>query len=162
MKKLFIFLLAATVAVLTVSSCGVAGMTAADKAQIEQTVQDQLAAKDYTVLIQLMIPPVGASRAVSNYSVKVSGDTLVSYLPYIGQAYNLPYGGGKGLDFTATIGHYHDQVLQDGNHNIIINLSNGEDVFVYNLNISPSGSAFLSVSSRNRQTISYTGEMYVP
>ena len=162
MKKLLIFLLAATFAVIAVSACGAAGMTAADKAQIEQTVQDQLTAKDYTVLIQLMIPPVGASRAVSNYSVKVSGDTLVSYLPYIGRAYNLPYGGGKGLDFTAKIGHYHDQVLQDGNHNIIINLSNGEDIFVYNLNVSPSGSAFLTVSSRNRQTISYTGELYVP
>ena len=136
--------------------------SAAVEAKIEQSVQDNLTAKDFTVLIQLMMPPVGASRAVSNYSVQVKGDTLVSYLPYMGQAYNLPYGGGKGLDFTAKIGHYHDQVLQDGNHNVIINLFNGEDVFVYNFNISPSGSAFLTVSSRNRQTISYTGEMYLP
>lgn len=162
MKKLLLYLCAAVVAVVAVSACGAARMTAAEKAQIEQTVQENLTAKDYTVLIQLMMPPIGASRAVSNYSVQVKGDTLVSYLPYIGQAYNLPYGGGKGLDFTAKIGHYHDQVLQDGNHNIIINLFNGEDVFVYNFNISPNGSAFLTVSSRNRQTISYTGEMYLP
>ena len=162
MKKIIFLLFSAVIAVMTVSSCGAAKMTAADKAQIEQSVQDNLSAKDYTILVQLMIPPIGAARAVSNYSVQVSGDTLVSYLPYLGRAYNLPYGGGKGLDFTAKIGHYHEQILQDGNHNIIINLSNGEDVFVYNFNISPSGSAFLTVSSRNRQTISYTGEMYLP
>lgn len=162
MKKFIYCLFAAVVAAIFVSACGVARMTAEDKAKIEQTVIDNLTEKDYTILIQLMMPPIGASRAVSNYSVQVKGDTLVSYLPYVGQAYNLPYGGGKGLDFTAKIGHYHDQVLQDGNHNVIINLFNGEDVFVYNLNISPSGSAFLTVSSRNRQTISYTGEMYLP
>ena len=162
MKKLIVYLSVALIAVFAVSACGLARMTAEDKAKIEQSVQDNLTAKDFTVLIQLMMPPVGASRAVSNYSVQVKGDTLVSYLPYMGQAYNLPYGGGKGLDFTAKISHYHDQVLQDGNHNVIVNLFNGEDVFVYNFNISPSGSAFLTVSSRNRQTISYTGEMYLP
>ena len=161
MKKLFLFMIAAAVAVVTVSACG-AAMTAADKAALEQAVQDNLANKDYTILIQLMIPSAGPTRAVSNYSIKVSGDTLVSYLPFIGRAYNLPYGGGKGLDFTARINDYHDITNAGGGHDIVINVANDEDVFVYTLNVSASGSAFLSVSSRNRERISYTGEMYLP
>lgn len=154
-------MIAAAVAVVTVSACG-AAMTAADKAALEQAVQDNLANKDYTILIQLMIPSAGPTRAVSNYSIKVSGDTLVSYLPFIGRAYNLPYGGGKGLDFTARINDYHDITNAGGGHDIVINVANDEDVFFYTLNVSASGSAFLSVSSRNRERISYTGEMYLP
>lgn len=161
MKKLFLFMIAAAVAVVTVSACG-AAMTAADKAALEKSIQDNLANKDYTILIQLMIPSVGPTRAVSNYSIKVSGDTLVSYLPFIGRAYNLPYGGGKGLDFTAKINEYHDIVNAGGGHDIIINVANDEDVYFYTLNVSASGSAFLAVSSRNRERISYTGEMYLP
>ena len=137
-------------------------MTTADRAAIEQMVQDNLSNRDYTVLIQLMIPSVGPTRAVSNYSIIVSGDTLVSYLPFIGRAYNLPYGGGKGLDFTAKINEYHDIVNSGGGHDIVINVANDEDVFFYTLNVSASGSAFLSVSSRNRERISYTGELYLP
>ena len=161
MKKLFLFMIAAAVTVMTVSACG-AAMTSADKASLEKAVQDNLSNKDYTILIQLMIPSVGPARAVSNYSIKVSGDTLVSYLPFIGRAFNLPYGGGKGLDFTAKINEYHDIVNAGGGHDIVINVANDEDVFFYTLNVSASGSAFLSVSSRNRERISYTGEMYLP
>jgi len=161
MKKLFLFMTAVAVAMVTVSACG-AAMTTADRAALEQTVQENLANKDYTVLIQLMIPSMGPTRAVSNYSIKVSGDTLVSYLPFIGRAYNLPYGGGKGLDFTAKISEYHDIANAGGGHDIVINVANDEDVFIYTLNISASGSAFLSVASRNRERISYTGEMYLP
>lgn len=162
MKKFIIYLFAAVVAVVTVSACGAARMTTAEKAQIEQAVEDNLAAKDYTILIQLMIPARGSSRAVSNYSVRVSGDTLVSYLPYFGEARNLPYGGGKGLDFTARIGQYRDIPTADGGHEVNIRLSNDEDVFQYTILVSRSGSAFVTVSSRNRETISYTGEMYLP
>jgi hypothetical protein len=161
MKKLLLFFLAAAVAVVTVSACG-AAMTAADKANIEQSVQENLANKDYTIYIQLMIPSAGPTRAVSNYSIKVAGDTLVSYLPFIGRAYNLPYGGGKGLDFTAKINEYHDVANAGGGHDIFINVANDEDVYFYSINVTTNGSAFISVSSRNRERISYTGEMLLP
>jgi hypothetical protein len=109
-----------------------------------------------------MIPSAGPTRAVSNYSIKVSGDTLVSYLPFIGRAYNVPYGGGKGLDFTAKINEYHDIANAGGGHDIVINVANEEDVYFYTINVTTNGSAFISVSSRNRERISYTGEMYLP
>lgn len=161
MKKLLLFFLTTAIAAATLSACG-AALTAADQAKIEQTVQKNLADKDYTILIQLMIPSAGPTRAVSNYSIKVSGDTLVSYLPFIGRAFNLPYGGGKGLDFTAKINEYHDITNAGGGHDVVINVANDEDVFFYTINVSANGSAFISVSSRNRERISYTGEMYLP
>lgn len=162
MKRFIFFLLAGIAAVFTVSACGAARMTTADAAAIEKAVQDNLANKDYSIYIQLMIPTMGPTRAVSNYSVRVSGDTLVSYLPYIGRAYNLPYGGGKGLDFTAKINDYHDLAAPGGGHDIMISVANDEDVFFYTINITANGSAFISVSSRNRERISYTGEMFLP
>lgn len=162
MKNFLLSLAVAIAAVAIVSGCGAARMTTAEKALVEQTVFQQLDAKDYTVLIQFMIPSAGPSRAVTNYSVKVSGDTLVSYLPYFGRAYNLPYGGGKGLDFTAPISAYQDLLRTDGSHEILIRCSNDEDSFLYAIDIYGNGNAFLTVSSRNRETISYSGELDLP
>lgn len=159
MKRFIFFLLAGIAAVITVSACGAANRATEDD---EALVQQKLADKDYSIYIQLMIPTMGPARAVSNYSVQVKGDTLVSYLPYFGRAFNLPYGGGKGLDFTAKINTYHDIATNGGGHDIAIGVANDEDVFFYTINITANGSAFISVSSRNREKISYTGEMYLP
>jgi len=158
MKK-FIYCLLTVAAFLSVSACGAANRATEDD---EALVQEKLSNKDYTILIQLMVPSMGPARAVSNYSVQVKGDTLISYLPYFGRAYNLPYGGGKGLDFTAKINTYHDIANAGGGHDIAIGVANEEDVFFYSINVSTSGSAFISVSSRNREKISYTGEVYLP
>ena len=44
----------------------------------------------------------GRSRALtSDYSIEIRNDSVFSYLPYFGVAYNVPYGGGKGLIFNA-------------------------------------------------------------
>lgn len=159
MKRLILYCLIAVSAALAVSGCGVAGKTSAEDALYAESVQKALAGKDYTVAIQFMIPSVGASRNVSNYSIKVNGDTFVSYLPYQGRAYNLPYGGGQGFDFTAEIDEYQDVVQKNGNHEITIRLHNDEDTFVYLLSVSPDGNAYLKVTSRNRENISYSGQL---
>lgn len=55
-----------------------------------------------------MIPLRGGGKSVSTYYIKVSADSLDSYLPYFGQARHIPYGGGKGLNFQEKIDTYSD------------------------------------------------------
>ena len=107
-----------------------------------------------------MHPMKGPSKAVSyGYSVEVRNDSLISYLPYFGRAYNVPYGGGKGLNFSAPIESYREGVGKNGKRHIEIGLTNDEDTYLYVLDVFDNGSSSVSVSARQREQISYTGDM---
>ena len=102
----------------------------------------------------------GASRSVSyGYSVTVKNDSLFSYLPYFGRAYDVPYGGGKGLSFDAPIGHYHEIQSNNGSRQIDIELKNEEDNYTYHITVFDNGSSSIDVQARKRERISYNGEI---
>ena len=69
----------------------------AQKARTEQTVKEALEARRYRIEVNYMTPMRGRSRALTdNYSLTIHGDSVLSYLPYVGEAYSAPYGGGEG------------------------------------------------------------------
>ena len=77
-----------------------------------------------------MLPMKGRSRSLtSNYSVEVRNDSVFSYLPYFGEAYNIPYGGGKGLIFNAPISQYQTKHLKKGKVQINFKVNNEEDKY---------------------------------
>lgn len=77
------------------------------KAQTERSVREALNAGQYKIKVDYMQPMRGRSRALtSDYSIEIRNDSVFSYLPYFGVAYNVPYGGGKGLIFNAPLTEY--------------------------------------------------------
>lgn len=135
-------------------------MTAAEKAAKAQAVEKALASRHYVVDVRVMYPRRGSAVHVSsNYSLEVRGDTLVSYLPYIGRAYSIPYGGGKGLNFTAPISGYEYSKDKAGRMRIRIVTNNDEDVIEYVLELFDNGQASIDFQSRERESISYSGEL---
>ena len=94
-----------------------------------------------------------------HYSVKVKDGVLYSHLPYIGQAWRVPYGGGHALNFDAPILNYTvSQARKDG-YEIRIYVKTDEDEHLYLLTVFENGRASLDVQSGNRDRISYTGQM---
>lgn len=131
-------------------------------AKIAQSVEKALAERRYTVSINTVYPRSGRVVNVSpDYSLEVKGDTLVSYLPYFGRAYNVPYGGGKGYNFTAPITDYQATKNRKGNTRITFRTYNEEDVITFMLDIFPNGNATIDVTAREREPISYSGQMEV-
>ena len=127
-------------------------------AKVAQAVENVLSERSYTVTISMMYPRRGNSVNVTpDFSLQVKGDTLMSYLPYYGRAYSVPYGGGKGLNFTAPIQDYRETRGHKGNTLISFVVNNGEDILKYNLDIYANGSTTINVISRNRESISYSG-----
>ena len=161
MKKWILPLLAV---VLTVSSCGVlSGETREERARREareaRMVEDNIQAGDFTIDIDRMYPVRGSSQHVSNYSVSVKDGVLNSHLPYIGQAWRVPYGGGHALNFKAPVGTYNVFRTQDGGYEIRILVKTDEDQHVYTLTIFNNGRTSLDVQSQNRERISFSGVM---
>lgn len=101
----------------------------------------------------------GSKHLTSNYSVEVRNDSIYSYLPYFGVAYNIPYGGGKGLNFNAPISEYTTEYSKKGNAKITLRLRNDEDNYIYNITVYPNGMSDIQVTPTNRQSISFSGEM---
>ena len=125
----------------------------------EANVRKALDADRYTVDINYMIPAKGPGRALTtDYSIAVRNDSLLSYLPYAGRAYNIPYGGGKALNFSAPIESC-EKTEKKGETEITIRTRNEEDSYVYRLTVYKDGNASLHVQPTQRESISFSGEM---
>lgn len=139
-------------------------LTSAERAEREakmaQAVEKAVAERHYKVEIDMMYPRNGRAMDVSSdFSLEVKGDTLISYLPYFGRAYSVPYGGGKGLNFMAPIREYKVEKERNGATAITIKTYNEEDDFLFRLEIFNNGKTSIDVTSREREPISYSGKM---
>ena len=160
-KSGFLFVMALVLVVAGCSSLTSAEKAARQAAQ-QRAVAKALDSRHYKIGVQTMFPSRGTARQVSyGYSVEVKGDTLVSYLPYFGRAYNVPYGGGKGLDFTALISEYKAEKDKNGRMHISILVNNEEDNLIYVLTVFDNGQSSIDVRAREREPISYSGELTI-
>ena len=157
MKTFITTLLFACSAMVTLSGCATAEERAARAAEQALKVKTALTQRRYKIDVNRMYPMNGNSRNVSyGYSVEVRNDTLISYLPYFGRAYNVPYGGGKGLNFSERIGSYHETQQSNGARLIDIELKNDEDIYQYTIKVFDNGNSSIDVQSRQRDPISYS------
>ena len=159
-------LFAAMAAFLLLASCGTSNMTPLQKKAQEQklanAVWDKLDAKSFTIDVDYMNPLRGGGRALNSpYSITVKENTINSHLPYVGEARNIPYGGGQGLNFKDDIDEYKDGGIQKDHRVITITTNNGEDTLVYSITIYNNGKADIHVNSRNRDDINYLGTLKI-
>ena len=161
MKKFVLPLLAV---LLTVSSCGVLSSETreervAREAREAKMVRQAVESGEFTIDIDRMYPLRGTSKMVNNYSIKVKDDVLISHLPFIGQAWRVPYGGGHALNFDAPVANY--TAVENGRdgYEIRIYVKTDEDEHLYRLTLFDNGRASLDVQSGNRDRISYSGQM---
>ena len=162
MKKVLVSMMLVCSAWGMLSGCASPEERAARAAEQAAKVTAALKARDYKISVDRMFPMKGSSKSVSyGYSVEVRNDSLISYLPYIGGAYNVPYGGGKGLNFKERISSYKESQKNNGQRQIEINVMNEEDTYVYTLKVYDNGSSSIDVQSRQRDHISYSGQMEV-
>ena len=161
MKKWILPLLAA---VLAFSACGVLSPETreeriAREAQEAQMVHQAVETGDFTIDIDRMYPIRGTSKMVNSYYIKVKDNVLISHLPYIGQAWRVPYGGGHGLNFDAPVLNYNVVQNRRDGYEIRIFVKTDEDEHLYLLTLFDNGRASLDVQSGNRDRISFSGQM---
>ena len=143
-------------------ACGTSnGLTKAEReAAITQQVQEGLDTRHYTIAVDWMKPLGGMAQHVSsNYELKVNGDEVDSYLPYVGEAYRLPYGGGKGLNFKGKIENYSITYPTSNRSHIEFTSNNGEDVYYFRIDVFNNGKSIIDIIAQDRDAISFDGEM---
>lgn len=160
MKKFLFIVFFACSTVGMLSGCATSEERAARAAEQAAKVKAALAERHYKINVSRMYPMKGGAKSVSyGYGVEVRNDSLISYLPYFGRAYDVPYGGGKGLSFSERIGSYQESQAKSDQRLIKIDVKNDEDTYLYTIKVFDNGSSSIDVQSRKRESISYSGDM---
>jgi hypothetical protein len=132
------------------------------KAMVAAAVQRNLSNLHFKINVNTMYPQRGVPKHLDyGYEVKVQGDSLYSYLPYFGRAYNIPYGGGKGLNFSERIAEKQVTHPKAGLTSVVLFVQNNEDQYLYTIEVFDNGKASVYVRSREREAISYSGAMVI-
>lgn len=106
-------------------------------------------------------PMRGRTRYLtSSYDVTLKKDTLESFLPYFGRAYQAPMDPSKGgIQFTSTNFSYIVQNKGNDKWDVSIKPNDNQDVQEMQFNIFGNGSATLNVLSTHKDPISFTGNI---
>lgn len=129
-------------------------------AQNEGTsVKSAIESRQFIFDAQTVLPTSARARQVNGegYSVQVSGDSLVSHLPYFGRAYAASFGGEGGIRFTSTQFGYKIKNRKRGGWEIELEPKDVTDFRKFILTVFENGSALLRALSNNRQPISFNG-----
>ena len=142
------------------SGCAALRQSPEEKAAEMRQVEQCLNERNYRIDVNYMIPHRGFGKVVTGpYSLSVNGSAVDSHLPYLGVAYNVPYGGGKVFTFKDEIDEYQDSGWNKGQRVIAFSTNNDEDIIIYTLTVFNDGSADIYVRCRNREDIRYRGQM---
>lgn len=145
-------------------ACTTTRITTAERDAMEalkaRRVDSLVGSRYFGIEVNAAFPQRGSMQRLNyDYGIQVHGDTLRSYLPYFGRAYQIPYGGGKGLDFEAPMKRWELQEGKNGQKKLVMWAENEEDAYVYTLKIYSGGNIDLTVDSRQRDRIHYTGRI---
>lgn len=97
----------------------------------------------------------------SSYDVTVKKDSVESYLPYFGRAYQAPMDPSKGgIQFTSTdFSYIVNSGSKDGQWDVVIKPKDNNEVQEMRFNIFGNGTASLNVISTHKDAISFTGHV---
>ncbi|HKH60746.1 MAG TPA: DUF4251 domain-containing protein [Flavitalea sp.] len=130
-----------------------------NKSEENANVKAMIDAKRYLFKAQSAHPTRGrVVQLNTEYDLKISPDTIQSYLPYYGRAYSAPIGESGGpMDFVSKDFEYSQKDRKKGGWDITIKPKDGKGVREMFLSVFENGSASLRVTSNNREPISYNG-----
>ena len=161
-KQILMLLLALLVGLPTLS----AQSKKEKKEQKKEAVKELIVSENYKIDVKTApnppVPLPGRSIPLTSlYSLEIRNDSVISYLPYYGRAYSIPYGGGNGLNFKAPLKEYNMKLDKKGNSVITFTARNPEDKFDFRVKVYSNGSTSIDVNMQNRQSISFQGELDV-
>ena len=155
LKNILILLL-----IVSIGSAAANAQKPSKKELKKAAIRNDIESKRYTFIANNAIPMGGSSRQLtSEYDLKITPDSVISFLPYFGVAhFDVPYGSTDlGIKFTSTKFDYKAAQNKKGGWQIIIKPKDVKNLQSMILYISSDGYGSLAVNSINRDNISFDG-----
>lgn len=116
--------------------------------------------KEFVFVAKTAMPQGGrAINLTTDYTLEFHPDLIKSYLPFFGRAYSgVGYGGDGGMKFE---GKPIDLKIEKKkkSYDIAVKVKGDNDYYSLMLSVYFDGTAYLSISSNNRSSISYNGDI---
>ena len=140
-------------------SCATQQERAEKRAKMRQAVEEAVASRQLHIDIKSMNSMrYGARTVTPDFFLEVRGDTLRSYLPYLGQAHQAPLiSPSVGLNFDAPILKLTESRPKVNLSRLAIDVRNQEDSYHYVIELYDTGEAYIRVNSQHRDPISFDG-----
>lgn len=128
--------------------------------QKEQEIKQLIESRQFRFLARAVLPMSGPRiDLTSTYDLQLDSTTVEAWLPFFGRAYHVEYGGRDGgIKFKEEV----EKIDVDYNkrkklYRISMDVDTEKDNYRVHISAGLSGYADVSISSNNRQSISYYG-----
>ena len=147
------------VALLLMVGCATQQERAEQRAKMRQTVEAAIVSRQLRIDIKSMnAMRYGSKMVTPDFYLELRGDTLRSYLPYLGQVRRATIGGPSvGLNFEAPILQYAESKPKANKTRIELDVRSEEDAYHYFIEVYDTGEALIRVRSQYRDPISFDG-----
>lgn len=148
---------------MTIMGCATLQEREERKERMHMAVAEAVEAKRMHIDITSMNTMRYGSRTVTpDFFLELKGDTVRSYLPYFGQAYQAPMmSPSQGLNFETKARSIKVSQPKNSLSRIEIDMRTDEDTYTYVIELYDSGKAYIHVRSQHRDPISFDGD-FVP
>ncbi len=158
-------LLGILVAVCCLMACATTKTKEQKEAEARQTfgqITDSVNNRSFTIELSYVIPRKLQPRFLtSDYSVRVQGDSITSFLPYFGVAYRADLNNHyrSPLDFEGLITDYNAEWKKKKKMCVKLKTKNNMDHISYSMDIFTNGTVTLDVIPTEREPITFTGRL---
>ena len=166
MKKYLISMACVLLAAMVLNGGATSKEKAARETEQAAKVKAALAERHYKIVVNSMtdLSETNEKRSpqlLSNYSLEVRNDSLISFLPQYGYNQILSESGigWRGLMLYEPISSYQEELTKKGKRHIEIGVEKDNDTHVFVIEVSANGKSNISVRSRRRERISFAGQM---
>jgi hypothetical protein len=166
MKKYLVSMACTLLAAIVLHGCATSKEKAERKTEQAAKVKAALAGKHYKIAVNSMTDPSKTDekrspQLLSNYSLEVRNDSLITFLPQYGYNHILSTAGvgWRGLVFSERISRYQEELTKKSKRHIEISVEKDNDTLLFVIEVSANGNSNISVRSRRRERISFSGYM---
>ena len=156
-----IYICLKVLALLMIVGCATGQERAEQRAKMRQAVAEAVASRQIHIDIRSMNTlRYGSKMVAPDFFLELRGDTLCSYLPYLGQAYQSPIGSPSiGLNFEMPILRYSESQPKANKRRLELDVRTEEDLYHYLIDLYDTGETYIHVRSLNRDPISFDGTL---
>jgi hypothetical protein len=124
-------------------------------------INSMVNSSQFVFVADRVTPLRGRSRFLTSYyDVVVKKDSLTTFLPFFGRAFQAPMDPSKGgIQFTSTNFTYNVTTKNNNEWNVLIKPNDYQDVQQLYFNIFDNGTASLNVVNSQRDGISFSGHI---
>lgn len=130
------------------------------KTEHQKQITEMVNSKEFVFVANRALPQgyQAVDMTTNPNSLNFHPEMIESYMPFFGRAYNVRFGNDNGLKFDGKPDEFSVKTIKKG-YEVNVKVAGKNDFYDLFMTIGPDGNASLTITSNNRSTITYYGNV---